>query len=346
MEQQANHPTPESIMQIGTGFWASKVLLSAVKFELFTLLAEKKAMSASGIKSHLGLQCSDRNLFDFLDTLTGFGFLNREGLLYNAHYSNSINSDFFLDKKKPTYIGGLLDMLNKRLYGFWANLEEGLLTGLPQNEIKDGENLFDALYADKNRLKEFIFAMSGIQMGGFMALAQKFDFSKSKSLVDIGGSAGLLSLMVAQHQPHMNCITWDLPPVVPIASETIAKFQLQDRVKASSGDFFKDKFPNADIVTMGNILHDWDEETKLMLIRKAYDALPNGGAFVVIENIIDEERKHNLFGLLMSLNMLIETGTGFDFTFDDFSKWAKSVGFKSTSIIHLAGPTSAAIAYK
>jgi hypothetical protein len=101
MEQQANHPTPESIMQIGTGFWASKVLLSAVKFELFTLLAEKKAMSASGIKSHLGLQCSDRNLFDFLDTLTGFGFLNREGLLYNAHYSNSINSDFFLDKRSP-----------------------------------------------------------------------------------------------------------------------------------------------------------------------------------------------------------------------------------------------------
>jgi len=346
MDNQQNHPTPESIMQIGTGFWASKILLSAVKFGLFTTLAEKKTMSASDIKSHLGFKCTDRNVYDFLDALTGFGFLNREGLLDNAKYSNSINSDFFLDKNKPTYIAGLLDMLNNRLYGFWGNLEEGLLTGLPQNEVKDGENLFDALYADTNRLKEFIFAMSGIQMGGFIALAQKFDFSKSKTLADIGGSAGLLSLMVAQHQTHMNCITWDLPPVAPIANETITNFQLQDRVKANEGDFFKDQFPKADIITMGNILHDWDEETKLMLIQKAYDALPDGGAFIVIENIIDDERKNNVFGLMMSLNMLIETGTGFDFTFDDFNKWTKLVGFKSTSLLPLAGPSSAAIAYK
>ena len=346
MEQRANQPSPESIMQIGTGFWASKILLSAVKFELFTTLAEKKSMSASDIRSHLRFKCTERNVFDYLDALTGFGFLIRDGLLDTAKYSNSINSNFFLDKKKPTYIAGLLDMLNNRLYGFWGNLEEGLLTGLQQNEVKDGENLFDALYADTSRLKEFIFAMSGIQMGGFIALAQKFDFSKLKSLVDIGGSAGLLSLMVAQHQSHINCITWDLPPVLPIANETIAQFHLQDRVKANAGDFFKDQFPKADIVTMGNILHDWDEETKLMLIQKAYDALPDGGAFVVIENIIDDERKNNVFGLMMSLNMLIETGTGFDFTFADFNKWTKLVGFKSTSLLPLAGPTSAAIAYK
>ena len=346
MEQQANHPSPESIMQIGTGFWASKILLSAVKFKIFTTLAEKKIMSASDIKSHLEFKCTNRNVHDFLDTLTGFGFLNREGLLDTAMYSNSIDSDFFLDKKKPTYIGGMLEMLNNRLYRFWGNLEEGLLTGLPQNEVKNGENVFDALYADTNRLKEFVFAMSGIQMGGFIALAQKFDFSKSKSLIDIGGSAGLLSLMVARHQSHMNCITWDLPPVLPVANETIVQFQLQDRVKANIGDFFKDQFPEADIVTMGNILHDWDEETKLMLIQKAYDALPDGGAFVVIENIIDNERKNNVFGLMMSLNMLIETGTGFDFTFDDFNKWTKIIGFKSTTLLPLAGPTIAAIAYK
>ena len=346
MEQQAIQPSPESIMQIGTGFFASKILFSAVKFELFTTLAEKKSMSAADIKSHLGFKCTDRNVFDFLDALTGFGFLHRDGLLNTAKYSNSINSDFFLDKKKPTYIAGLLDMLNNRLYGFWGNLEQGLLTGLPQNEIKHGENLFELLYADTSRLKEFIFAMSGIQMGGFIALAQKFDCSKFKSLVDIGGSAGLLSLMIAQHHAHMNCTTWDLPPVLPIANESIAQFQLEDRVKAIGGDFFKDQFPKADIVTMGNILHDWDEETKLMLIKKAYDALPEGGAFIVIENIIDNERKNNLFGLMMSLNMLIETGTGFDFTFDEFNKWTKLVGFKSTSLLPLAGPTSAAIAYK
>ncbi|TDD98029.1 methyltransferase [Flavobacterium cellulosilyticum] len=346
MEQTANHPSPESIMQIGTGFWASKILLSAVKFELFTVLVENKSMSAFDIKSKFGFQCTIRNVYDFLDALTAFGFLKREGLLASARYSNNLNTNFFLDKNKPTYIGGILEMLNNRLYGFWGNLEEGLLTGLPQNEIKIGENLFDALYADAVRLKEFILAMSGIQMGGFIAFAQKFDFSKYKTLVDIGGSAGLLSLMVAKHQSHINCITWDLPEVTPIANETIANFQLQNRVKTNAGNFFNDQFPKGDIITMGNILHDWDEETKLMLIKKAFDALPDGGALVVIENIIDDERMQNVFGLMMSLNMLIETGNGFDFTFAEFNKWTKAIGFKSTSLLALAGPASAAIAYK
>ena len=346
MEQQSNQPNPESIMQIGTGFWASKILLSAVKFQLFTTLAERTSMSATEIKSHLGLGCTDRNVFDYLDALTTFGFLNREALLETAKYSNSINTDFFLDKNKPTYIGGMLEMLNNRLYGFWGNLEEGLLTGLPQNEAKKGENLFEVLYSDADRLKEFIHAMSGIQMGNFMAFSQAFDFSKYKTLVDVGGSAGLLSLMVAKHQAHMNCTTWDLPPVEPIANATIQQFQLADRVKTGKGDFFKDAIPHADVVVMGNILHDWDEETKIMLMQKAFDTLPNGGAFVAIEGVIDDERNKNVFGLMMSLNMLIETGKGFDYTFADFNKWANKVGFKSTSLIPLAGPSSAAIAYK
>ncbi|XP_012560222.2 tetracenomycin polyketide synthesis 8-O-methyl transferase TcmO [Hydra vulgaris] len=152
--------------------------------------------------------------------------------------------------------------------------------------------------------------------------------------------------MVAKNHSHMSCISWDLPPVTPIANEVIENYQLQDRVKTICGDFFKDEFPKADIITMGNILHIWDEKTKLMLFKKAYDALPEGGVFIAIENVIDDERKKNAGGLLMSLNMLVETGAGFDYTFADFNIWSKEVGFKSTSIIPLSGPTSAAVAFK
>lgn len=347
MEKQSNQPSPESIMQIGAGFWPSKILLAAVNFQLFTHLAEKKKLSAAQIKTLLNLKCSDRNVYDFLDVLTGLGFLNRDGILEAAQYSNSIHTDVFLDKKKPSYIGGLLEMLNNRLYRFWGNLEVGLLTGLPQNEIKDGtDSLFSDLYKVPEKLKEFINAMSGAQMGNFMAFAQKFDFSKYKTLTDAGGSSGLLSLMVAKHQPHMSCISFDLAPVEPIAKDYIQHFQLADRVKTAIGDFFSDPLPKADIVVMGNILHDWDEEKKIGLMKKAYESIPAGGAFVAIENVIDEERKQNVFGMMMSLNMLIETGNGFDYTFSDFQKWAKMVGFKSTSIIPLAGPASAAVAYK
>ncbi|MEP7256884.1 MAG: methyltransferase [Flavitalea sp.] len=346
MEKQLQLPSPAGIMQIGTGFWASKILLSAIKFQLFTKLNEHPKMSASDIKKTFQFQCSDRHVYDFLDALTVFGFLQREGLLDTAVYTNTPDTDTFLDKNKPTYIGGILEMMNNRLYSFWGNLEEGLLTGLPQNEVKRGEDFFGLIYQDPQKLHEFINAMSGIQMGNFMALAQNFDFSKYKTLIDVGGSGGMLSLMVAKYQAHMTCTSYDLPPVEPIAKEIIQKFKLSDRVKTQSGDFFKDALPKADIITMGNILHDWSEENKIMLMKKAYEALPAGGAFIAIEGIIDDERKQNVFGMMMSLNMLIETGKGFDYTFADFNKWAKSVGFTATSLLPLTGPSSAAIAYK
>lgn len=340
-------PTPEHIMQIGLGFWPSKTLLAAVNFQLFSILAEKEKLSASQIKSTLNLKCTDRHVYDFLDTLTSLGFLQREGLLETAVYSNGADTDVFLDKKKPGYIGGILEMANNRLYPFWGDLESGLLTGQPQNETKHNEgDTFAKLYESPERLREFIHAMTGIQMGNFIAFARKFDFSKFRTLTDAGGAGAMLSLMVAKHHPHMQCSSFDLPPVAPIAQENIDHFSLPARVKTVNGDFFKDSLPKADIVTMGNILHDWDEERKLVLIKRAYDALPAGGAFIAIENVIDEQRKDNTFGLMMSLNMLIETGKGFDYTFSDFTKWAIATGFKSTAIMPLTGPTSAAIAYK
>lgn len=349
MEQNSHsaQPTPESIMQIGMGFWASKTLLSAVKFELFTKLAAKGPQSASEIKSGLGLKCSDRHLFDFLDTLTTFGFLQREGLLETAKYSNSPSTDLFLDKKKPSYLGGILEMANNRLYGFWGSLEDALMTGEAQNEIKNGtDNPFGELYKSPEKLREFVNAMGGIQVGNFMAFAQKFDFSPYKTLADIGGAGAVLSIMVARHQPHIHCQSFDLPPVEPIAQANIEHSGLQDRVKTVSGNFFETALPKADILTMGNILHDWDEKKKMELMKKVYDTLPENGTFVAIENVIDEERKQNAFGLMMSLNMLIETGHGFDYTYTDFNRWASAVGFRKTALLPLAGPASACVAYK
>ncbi|MDF2193462.1 methyltransferase [Paraflavitalea sp. CAU 1676] len=347
MEKQTSQASPATIMQIGSGFWASKILLTAVQFELFTHLAKRPNMSASQIKSLLNLNCTDRHLYDFLDALCAFGFLKREGVLDTAVYANSLDTETFLDKAKPGYMGGILEMFNDRLYGFWGNLGQGLQTGEAQNEVKDGgEPVFEALYKSPERLNGFVNAMTGIQMGNFIALANKFDFSKYKTFLDAGGSAGVLSLMVAKHQPHMTCTTMDLPAVEPIANKTIQQFQLADRVKAINGDFFNEPLPKADVIAMGNILHDWNEDNKIKLMQKAYDALPAGGAFIAIEAIIDDERKQNAFGLMMSLNMLIETADGFDYTFADFNRWAKQTGFKSTAIMPLTGPSSAAIAYK
>lgn len=344
---QSGQPSPEMIMKIGMGFWPSKVLLTAVHSGLFTLLAEKGSMSAPVIKAAWGLQCTDRHFYDFLDTLTALGFLNREGVWDTAVYANGKDTDVFLDKNKPSYIGGILEMANNRLYPFWGDLGEGLKTGKPQNEVKNGaDHPFAELYKSPERLTEFVNAMGGIQMGNFMTFAQKFDFSRYKTLLDAGGSGAGLCIAVARHQSHMQCTSLDLAQVEPIAKANVNKAGVSDRVKTASGDFFEGALPKADVVVMGNILHDWDEEKKVALMKQAYDALPDGGAFVAIENVIDDDRRQNVFGLLMSLNMLIETGRGFDYTFADFNRWATVAGFKRAELLPLTGPASAAIAYK
>lgn len=339
-------PDPSQILQIAFGFWPSKVLLTAVTAEVFTRLAEKP-LSLTEIKKASGWGCTDRHASDFLDMLVALKFLERKGTGDTAVYNNTAATDFFLDKNKQSYIGGMLEMANNRLFRFWANLDEGLKTGLPQNEIREqGPNLFEVLYSSPERLREFINAMSGISMGNFIAFANKFDFSQYKTLCDIGGAGAMLSIQVAKHQPQIMCTSFDLPEVEPIAKENIKKFGLDGKVKTAKGNFFEDPFPAADIIVMGMILHDWNEEKKLMLVKKAYDALPENGALVAIENIIDSDRSQNVFGMAMSLNMLIETGDGFDFTIDDFSKWTKAAGFKKVQLMPLAGPASAAIAWK
>ncbi len=336
--------TPSKVMQIGMGFWASKTLLTAVNMELFTHLA-KGELSGQDIKTKLGLH--ERRLYDFLDTLVALGFLNRSGLKETALYSNAEDTNLFLDKNKPSYVGGMLEMCNNRLYAYWNDFEEGLKTGLPQNETKTGgKSLFEELYASEEKLREFLKAMGGIQMGNFMAFANKFDFSSYSTLCDIGGAGGYLAAQVAMNNDHMKCVSFDLPPVSPVATENMNKMGLGTQVVIQSGDFLKEDFPKADVITMGNILHDWGIQDKKMLIKKAYDALPQGGALVVIENIIDDNRSENAFGLMMSLNMIIETPEGFDFSAADFDGWAKEFGFAQTSVMKLTGPSSAVIAIK
>lgn len=336
--------TPERILQTGMGFQHAKLLFSAVKLELFSELGSG-ALSAAEIQRRLELH--ERSLHDFLDALVALGFLHREGFGDDARYRNAPDTDRFLDRNKPEYLGGLLEMANDRLYPFWGTLEEALQTGRPQNEIKhEGVDLFDKLYADPARLEQFMAAMAGIQMEAFRALAESFDFSQYETLCDIGGASGTLAIEVARAQPHMRCITADLPLVQPIARRTIQRAGLEDRVEARHLDFWEEAFPACDVITMGNILHDWNHEEKRTLLAKAADALTGAGALIVVENIIDDERREAAFGLLMSLNMLIETPGGFNFSGADFDGWAREAGFRRTEVLPLAGPSSAAIAYK
>ena len=326
------------------GFWPSKTVLSAVELQLFTHLGAE-SMTGEEIGERLGLH--PRAIYDFLDALVALRFLERDGQGSDGRYRNTAESAAFLDQRSPAYVGGMLEMCNARLYRFWGDLTEALLTGKPQNEIKHtGKPMFDELYSDPARLEQFMGAMQGISLGNFNALAEKVDFSNYETVCDVGGATGQLCTILATHHPHLQCTSYDLPVVAPIAERAIAAAGLSDRVTAASGDFFADPLPEADVITMGLILHDWNLDRKMHLIRSAYDALPEGGAFIIVENLIDDARRENAFGLMMSLNMLIEFGDAFDFTGSDFAGWCREVGFREVEILPLVGPASAGIAHK
>ncbi|MPZ46302.1 MAG: methyltransferase [Betaproteobacteria bacterium] len=339
-----NPLSPARIMEVGMAFWPAKVLLSAVELGLFTELG---ANSMTGRELQDALQLHPRANPDFFDTLVALRFLDRDGNGPEARYRNTEETALFLDRHSPQFIGGFLEMANARLYRFWGELTDALRTGIPQNEIKQtGESMFAELYSKPERLEQFMDAMSGISAGNFQALAEKFDFSRYRTVCDVGGATGLLSMLVAKKHPHLRCTSADLPAATRIAERKIEAAGLSDRISAKPLDFFTEPLPKADVITMGMILHDWNLEKKMHLVRAAYDALPPGGAFVVIENLIDDARRENAFGLMMSINMLIEFGDAFDFTGADFSGWCRAAGFSRTEVIPLAGPASAGVAYK
>jgi hypothetical protein len=335
-----DQPEADHILQVGLGFWASKTLLSAVEMGLFTELAKHPA-DLETLQGRLGLH--QRSSRDFFDALVALQFLERR----DGRYYNTPSTDFFLDKRKPSYIGGILEMANHRLYPFWNHLTTALRTGLPQNEIRDGSpNPFAAIYAEPARLKEFLKSMSGISHAANLAIARQFPWSKYRTAVDVGTAQGDLIAQVALANPHIEGIGFDLPEVGPTFEEFVEANGLSGRVKFIPGSFMDQPLPRADVIMMGHILHDWNLEIKRALVRKAYEALPDGGAYIVYESIIDDDRSANAFGLLMSLNMLIETPEGFDYTGADCSEWMKQTGFRETRLEHLVGPDSMVIGIK
>ncbi|HEX3433319.1 MAG TPA: methyltransferase [Solirubrobacteraceae bacterium] len=332
--------TPDQIMQLGLGFWGSKTLLSAVELGVFSTLANGPA-SAEELQSSLNLHT--RGCRDFLDALVSLGMLERAP----DGYGNTPASDLFLDRAKPSYVGGILEMANARLYGFWGSLTEALRTGELQNEAKGGgEDMFATLYADQERLRGFLAAMTGISVGAAVAIAQKFPWDRHKTFCDIGCAQGALPVHVALAHPHLTGVGFDLAPVQPVFEEFVAQSGVEDRVRFTAGDFFADPLPSADVLVMGHILHDWGVEDKLMLLRAAHEALPEGGALIVYDAVIDDDRRENAFGLLMSLNMLIETKAGFDYTGADCRAWMAEAGFRESYVEPLVGPDSMVVALK
>lgn len=338
--QTQTAPDTRRIMQTGTAYWASKALFSAVELGVFTELGRGPA-PFEPLRDRLGLH--PRSARDLLDALVALGFLEREGNVYR----NAPDAAAFLDRNKPGYIGALLEMLSFRTWVPWGGLTDALRTGQPQNDVADGgDDSFNAVYSTAERLRSFVCAMTAISLPLARALARQFPWSQHKTVFDIGGSQGCVPVQVALAHPHVHGGVLDLPKVAPLFKDLVEEHGVSDRLRFVPGNMFQDEWPRADVYIMGHILHDWGMERKRALLAQAHRQLPAGGALIVYDAMIDNERRKNVFGLLMSLNMLIETQDGFDYTPADACGWFQDAGFREIRIEALPGAETMVVGIK
>lgn len=336
-------PTPERILEIGQGFWASKTLMSATKLGVFTELDRNGPRTVEQLEGALGLH--PRSSRDFLDALVALDLLDRE----DGQYRNTPESAAFLVEDKPASFVGWFEMINDRLYPFWGNLEEALQTGRTQNELDDDQThpFEGVIYHDDDILEQFVGAMTSLSMGAAEVFAHEFPWEEHETVVDLGTSEGVVPKRIAEANDHIHAIGADLPRIEPYFQEFAGESSAADRIEFRVADFFADEsLPAADVYILGHILHDWGLDDKRAILSKVAEAVNPGGAIIVYGTMIDEERREAELPLLMSLNMLIETPAGFDYTAGQCIEWLHQAGFEGGESRPLPGPDTMVVARK
>lgn len=345
----AQDEDPWPLFNVAMAFTASSAVITAVEVDLFSALDEPR--TASQIKTTFNFH--QRAIPVFLDSLVALGVLHRSGFAEEALYSNTPSAAAFLSRSSPRYMGEMLKFSSMMLYKGFGSLRDALQTGTAQ--MKDNHPGFDktleswnAQFEKDGKEMHFLRGVAAMNSLAHRRFAQLFDFSQNSTptLIDLGGSLGQLCCEVAKANPHVRCISLDLPPVESHAVANVKENGVSDQVEIRSADFWNDDIGINDVVVMSMVAHDYSLSEKKKLFRKSYEALAEGGRLVVIEMFIDDERKNNMEGFMMSLNMLIETVGGFDYTPSEFDEWAREAGFKRTEFMKLQGPIDACVAFK
>jgi hypothetical protein len=305
---------PTAIKQLANAFCAAKLLLSATELGLFTTL-DTTTLTTAEVADALGLH--PRGVKDFLDALVGLGLLSRT----DGRYANTPATSTYLVRGKDTYSGGFLERANRMLYPAWGKLTDALRTGRPQAAAYTA-----AVTTDPARLNQFLAMMDSVNGLLLPDILAAFDWTKVATVADVGGARGNLAGRLAQANPQLRGTVFDLPEITEAANAHLHNLGVSDRISFSGGDFFTDELPRADVIIYGHVLHNWSPAERAGLVKKAYEALPPGGALLIYDAMLDDDRG-DLSQLLVSLNMLLVTEGGSEYTVQECTGYLTDAGF-------------------
>ncbi len=340
MSRERSAPDPSVVLDLLESFRRSKTMFAAVSLGIFDSL-EAGSRSLDELAGTLKL---NRDALErLLDACVTLQLLRRSG----DHYENAPEAARYLCKHSAARLTGYINYSNTVLWKLWGNLEDAIREGTNRWQQTFGWDgpIFSNFFRTEDSMREFLMAMHGYGLISSPHVVAAFDLSRFHRLVDLGGATGHLAIAACQRYPGLKAVVFDLPEAGLLAREIIGASPVADRIEIASGDFFVDTLPEADLYSVGRILHDWTEPKVLALLRRIFDRLPAGGALLIAEKLIAEDRVGPRWAHMQNLGMLLYT-EGKERTLTEYQTLLEQVGFSEVKGSITPSPLDAVLAIK
>lgn len=340
MNEPVAHPDPSLVLDLLEAFRRSKTMFAAVSLGVFDALAVRSQDLSSLARQ---LECDPDALERLLDACLGLGLLQRDG----ANYANTPIAAAYLVSSSPQRLTGYIQYSNDVMWTLWKHLEDAVREGTHRwNQAYGWDGpIFAHFFRTEEAKREFLLGMHGFGVISSPHVVSAFDLSGYRCLVDLGGATGHLATAACQRYPQLRAIVFDLPDAVPLASEMVAATPVADRVRVEGGDFFVDPLPAGDLYALGRILHDWSADKILRLLSRIYASLPAGGALLIAEKLLVDDKSGPRWAQMQSLNMLTCT-EGKERTLGEYEELLRQVGFRTVRGVRTPAPLDAVLAEK
>src|SRR5216684_6652195 len=330
-------PDPSPIMDLLEAFRRSKVMFTAVSLGVFDLL-EGKPVNAAALAAQLRVEAE--GLERLLDACVGLKLLRRNGV----SYKNQPVASTYLCRNSERALTGYILYSNDVLFRLWSHLEDAIREGTPRWKQAFGieGGIFDNFFRTEEAKQTFLQGMHGLGILSSPKVVEAFDLSRFRRLVDLGGATGHLAIAACERYPHLHAAVFDLPRVIEVAREQVERSSVASRIELIAGDFFRDALPEADLFSVGRILHDWPENEIRMLLEKIYARLPPGGGLLIAEKLLEEDKTGPIPAHMQSLNMLVCTD-GKERTLGEYRALLEAAGFVNAQGRRTGAPLDAVL---
>jgi acetylserotonin N-methyltransferase len=333
-------PDPSPVLDLIEAFRRSKTMFAAVTLGIFDRL-EIGPATAPSLAGQIGADAAA--LERLLDACVGLGLLRKQ----DGVYANQAVASAYLARSSPRAMTGYIQYSNDVLYRMWGTLEDAVREGSHRwRQVYGLEGgIFDHFFRTDEDMRKFLLGMHGYGLLSSPAVVASFDLSRFGRLVDLGGATGHLPVAACERYAGLRAAVFDLPRVITVARELVAQSSVSQRIELIPGDFFRDDLPEADLYSVSRILHDWSEDKIRVLLTKIYQRLPPGGALLIAEKLLQDDKTGPMWAAMQSLNMLVCT-EGRERTLHEYDALLRQAGFASVEGRTTGAPLDAVLAVK